>query len=370
MDTVCETDALIIGGGPAGASAALSLLSYTDTKVTLIEQSNLDRIRVGEHVSASIFDLLKYLKLDQGDFEKDSFTPTYSNISYWGSDQPRTRDSIFTTEEASYQLDREQFDLTLIQKVAERGGTVFPRTKCIHFVQQENKYWEVTLKHPEQGEFTIKAKFLLDATGRQASICRQVGVTSKKYDQLIGVGNFLKYEDGRILEQHQILETAEMGWWYYAALPNDVMTLTFFSDADIISKHQLHKTANWNQLLHKTRQIKNQVKGASTEAGNPWFRNAFSQISYSPECENFLAIGDAAASFDPISSMGIGFAMTSAFQAASIVPAILSKSDPSIVEIYQQDIVKNFENYLSLRKQFYQKEKRWPDSDFWKRRSC
>ena len=101
----------------------------------------------------------------------------------------------------------------------------------------------------------------------------------------------------------------------------------------------------------------------------PWVRNAFTQISNSSECENFLAVGDAAAAFEPISSMGIGFAISSACQATSIVQLELIERNQKRIETYQQDIIQNFNNYLKIRKQFYQKEKRWYNSDFWNRRN-
>ena len=191
-----ETDVLIVGGGPAGASAALSLLNYSDVSVTIVEQSDLSQLRVGEHVSPAIFNLIDYLKIDKDDFEPGSFMPAYSNTAYWGSDYPSTTDSMFTAEGATFQLDREKFDFKLIEQVAERGGNIFPRTKCTEFVQLENKHWEITIKHPEEGTHTLKAKYLMDATGRQAHVCRQVGVPSQKFDSLMGAGMFLQLKEG------------------------------------------------------------------------------------------------------------------------------------------------------------------------------
>ena len=362
-----ETDVLIVGGGPAGSSAAISLLNYGNTTVTLIEQSDLDYQRIGEHVSSGIFELLSYLKLSNTDFAADCFIKTYGNTSYWGIDQPMLRDSIFTTEQASYQLNREQFDLTLLKQVSEKGGNVFPRTKCTQFQQLEDNRWKVSLKHPDLDPFVITAKFLVDATGRQANVCRQIGITSKKIDQLTGVGAFLQFNDNRQLEHDILLETVETGWWYSATLPGNAMTVIFFSDADIISKNEYHKDTGWNKLLSETRQMKHRVSG--TQASARWVKNAHTQITDSTDRKNFLAIGDAAASFDPISSMGIGFAITSACHAASVIRSELSDYDPQRIPVYQSDIERNFQNYSQLRNKIYQQEKRFPLSDFWMRRN-
>ena len=101
----------------------------------------------------------------------------------------------------------------------------------------------------------------------------------------------------------------------------------------------------------------------------PWIRNAATHISDSTACDNFIAIGDAAASFDPVSSMGIGFAISSACHAARLIQTQLTENTPTKTDIYQQDILANFNNYMKIRSQFYQKETRWASADFWKRRN-
>lgn len=363
------TDVLIVGGGPAGTSAALSLLNYSNATVMLVEQSDFNNTRVGEHVSSSLFDILKYLKIDKDDFESGSFMPSYGNTSYWGSNQPTSTESIFTVETSTFQLDRDKFDFKLVEQVAERGGIVFPRTKCLNYLLLQNNEWEIILKHPEKGIFTVFAKYLIDATGRQASVCRQIGVPSKKIDSLMGIGAFFKLKEGYKLNHNQVLETNEFGWWYNAVLPDKTVVTTLFSDADIIAQHKLNQNDTWYDLLQSTNLIKHKLKDTVSLSKKVWVRNACTQISDSSFKDSFIAIGDAASSFDPISSMGIGFAMSSACNAARIIKYQLIKKDPERVISYQKDISNNFDNYLKIRKQFYQQEKRWPSSVFWKRRN-
>ncbi|SHF26148.1 Dehydrogenase (flavoprotein) [Pedobacter caeni] len=361
-----QTDVLIIGGGPAGAATALSLLRYSGLKVTIVEHSTLDQTRVGENVSPALFDLLNYVGIHKNDFGSDSFIEGYSNKASWGSPYISTRESMFTSAGGNYQIDREKFDLHLLEQVVSRGGIVFPRTRCESLKQREDLQWEASLKHRDYQNFNIHARYVVDATGRQSTVSRQLGIESIKYDQLVAIGAFLKTTDDRSISQDLFMEATEEGWWYTAALPNQQIAVAFFTDADRASALQLHKTENWCQMLKQTTHTLHRT--SNTISNEPlWTRNAFSQLNDCSARKNFIAVGDAAAAFDPLSSMGIGFALSSAFQAAA---ALMEnhKGDTKAIDRYQQDISRIFHSYQDLKLQFYHKEQRWPEASFWKRR--
>jgi flavin-dependent dehydrogenase len=365
-ESIIETDVLIVGGGPSGASAALSLLNYSDYDVTIIEQSDFNTTRVGEHVSNSIFDLVEYLKLKKSDFEEGSFIPAYASKSYWGNDDVSTINTIFTTNESTFQLDREKFDFKLIEIAAERGATIYPRTKCLEYEQLKDKSWEISLNHPTEGKFQIHANYLVDASGRSVNVGRKVGGILQKHDSLMGIGMFLTMDDTS-KKFEQTIESVELGWWYTACLPNNKLVATFFSDADLISEHKIHQIKNWNRLLQESNHIKHLLQGYQDISGKLWTRNAQSQVSDNRNLERFIAIGDAAVSFDPISSMGIGFSIISAIYAAKHITQEL-KVGISTSEVYQKDLLQNFNQYSQIKTKYYKEEKRWPTSKFWQRR--
>ncbi|SDR15278.1 Dehydrogenase (flavoprotein) [Chryseobacterium soldanellicola] len=366
MKNLLETDVLIVGGGPAGASTALNLLKYSDLRVTIIEETNQESIKICEQVNANLFDLLEYIGVDKHTIENSGFIHGYSSTAAWGSPRIAVRDSVFTAETESFQLNREQFDLMLQEKVLEKGGLIFTDTKCLKITQNDSHEWEINVENKTKGSFSIQAKYLIDATGRQSSICREIGVESKRYDDLAAIGRFLYFKESDVQEQDIVVESIEDGWWYCASLPNQPMTLTFFSDVTIIKEKHLEKIENWNALLAKTKHIKHKISEARLQS-NTWVKNAFSQITDIRSKHNFLAVGDAVASFDPISSMGIGFAISSSCHAAKAIIDADSGHEGTFL-YYQNSINEIYNQYLQTKFFFYQKEQRWNKSTFWKKR--
>lgn len=361
-----HTDIFITGGGPAGTAAALCLLGHTTRKVVVAEASAYSNIRVGEHVDASIFQLLEYLGIPRHAFDDTGIQEGYNSEAAWGSDRLVARHSIYTTEGRSYQLDRHLFDPFLAAQVAERGGQLFPRTRALQYQQNADGHWTILLQHETKGQFEVHAKFLIDATGRQAQVCRHLGIPGKRYDQLTGIGAYLRSDVKHMPEQKILLETTPEGWWYYATMPGDRLVATFFTDSDLVKKNQWQLPGHWNRLLASTKHLLPLTRGCHAY-GKPWVKNAFSQMTDTTAIKNFLAAGDAALSFDPISSMGIGFAISSACHAALAADLQLQHDGAGIVS-YHKDLQQHFQNYLRIRASFYNREQRWREAPFWERR--
>jgi flavin-dependent dehydrogenase len=88
-----------------------------------------------------------------------------------------------------------------------------------------------------------------------------------------------------------------------------------------------------------------------------------------PAGAGWIATGDAAVSFDPLSSQGIVTALLMGREAGFALAAMLGEGDPELLVRYGAEYARLLEDHLRLRAAYYGQERRWPDAPFWARRS-
>jgi flavin-dependent dehydrogenase len=363
---VSHVDIAIIGGGPAGAAAALTFLRYTSQRVAVVEKSDYSQVRVGETVPPSIQPLLGYIDVWEA-FQSAGHLRAFGNSAAWGSTSLVSRSFMLTGRGDGWHLDRARFDRSLIDAVAERGGTVLRETQVSECEREGDEGWRLQLRSKEGAASDLRARFVIDASGHNAVLARATGAQVQVYDQLVGIVGFFDLTDGDAARTHNtLIETCPDGWWYWALLPGGQMVATFMTDADMMREQGLNQAETWLARLGATQHIAPQLAGARVRP-SLHVRPAYSRLLNPAGGHGWIAAGDAAASFDPLASMGIGHAITSGIHAARAAHDQLTDDGGLLVQ-YREHMVRNYDQYLQLREQFYQVEQRWADQPFWARR--
>jgi flavin-dependent dehydrogenase len=351
-------DVLIVGGGPAGCSAALTLLTYTKLRVAVIERSKYQEPRTGETVSHSIQPLLEYLGIWEA-FLQQHHLAAYATSAAWGESQIRSRDHMFLALGHGWHLDRLRFDRLFAEQVRLRGGILICGTSAAKIIRETAISFRVVTKDGQE----FSTKYLIDASGRRAEVARRLGGQPVVVDHLMGA---MVYVDGYDLasEKHETLvESVADGWWYSALLPNGQLSVGFFSDPEILRLHRLAEPGSWTRLLDSAPHTRRRI-GAKSSDHPVVFRPCGSQFLESAAGDGWIAAGDAAACFDPLASMGVGHAISSGIHAARAAHDQLCGSG-SVRSQYAMHARRNFRRYLELRGYYYGLEQRWPEARFW-----
>ena len=360
-------DVLILGGGPAGTATALSLRRHAPSlSVALVEQSDYEAPRVGETLPPTVQSVLAQLGVWET-FIDEGHVAAYGTCAAWGSDELFDNEFIYHPAGRGWHLDRRRFDRMLARAAAERGITVYQGYKFTRSRHKGSGGWLLNAEAGQGSEMCIHASFVIDATGRRAAFAAQRGVRKVLFDKLLGVSiTFVAREAEQSADTYTLVEAWEEGWWYSALLPEDNVVVFCMSDADIVKRRGLNSADAWLGLLEQTCHTKERVRHANPRGG-PSVHPAHTHRLERLTGEGWLAVGDAATTFDPLSSQGILKSLRSGVLASYAV-ADYFKGVASGLEKYEAHTAREFEDYLSARADFYERERRWADSPFWQRR--
>jgi flavin-dependent dehydrogenase len=360
-----QFDVVILGGGPAGTATALCLAQHAPSlSLALVERSRYDQPRIGETLPPGGQRLLEHLGV-WDEFCEQAHLAAYGTRSSWASAKCIDNDFIYSTLGDGWHLDRRRFDRMLCDAAQRRGAVVFSGTRVTAVDKAGTGEWLLPLDDRTRHE--LRATFVVDATGRLAWFAKRCGAASVTIDRLVGLFRLYRFPTAAAHpDTFTQVEPAEDGWWYGAALPHGRAAVAFMTDADLARRRQLKDVSAWQAALDQTEHTSAFVREAEP-LGGPAVHAASSRHLDQVTGSDWLAVGDAASTFDPLSSLGILKALQSGIFAAYAIADHL-RGDPSGLKRYAGTVRQGFERYLHTREAFYFRETRWPDNPFWRRR--
>jgi flavin-dependent dehydrogenase len=363
MATNKGVDVAVIGGGPAGTSTALAL-ARSGLKVAVLERSSYDGVRVGETLPPEIKELLTSLSLWDR-FLSDGHQVSPGIIVSWGSENIHDNDFISNPYGHGWHIDRSRFD-RMLASAAEKAGTCLYTGVRVVACSDDSGAWLLELDAGGKRS-SLSCRFVVEATGRSRSFAHNPGVQRTALDRLIGVVGFYKkraHQDRA--HWRTLIESCEKGWWYSAQVPGDRLVVAFMTDADLTPTAYKDVAAAWETSLDASIHTRARVRGGTLDSKLHVF-SAGSYLNSSIAGNNRLAVGDAASAFDPLSAQGIYRAMECGLVAAEKIGQWLNGSRSSLGE-YERIIKGEFSRYWEDRRKYYSAERRWPTSEFWRRR--
>jgi 2-polyprenyl-6-methoxyphenol hydroxylase-like FAD-dependent oxidoreductase len=185
---------------------------------------------------------------------------------------------------------------------------------------------------------------------------------------LVGVSVVYRYDqDYSETERVTLVEASRDGWWYSAALPDASLLVAWMSDADLIHAARLRDADAWRAHLGRSGPTRIRMQ-SGTMQGAPQFWPAGTQHLVTPQGNDWVAAGDAACAWDPLSSAGILKALRTG-RLAAFVALEAMQGRPDTTQRYTRIIRREHAAYLQARTHYYSLEDRWRDAPFWRRRA-
>jgi flavin-dependent dehydrogenase len=355
MMSVANQPVGIVGGGPAGLATALALRAH-GLDVCVIDQGDWSAARAGEHLAAAAQPTLERLGL-QSLYERALLCRGID--AAWGAAEPQFQElQLFTPFGGGRIVERPGFDQAMLAHARAQGITCLERTRVHSATYTSSGEWRVVLRSGSTRTFSC----LVDATGRAASLARAQGARVVVYDRLVGVSARMSGSHHDNLNKLHIW-SARDGWWYLATLPGGERIATWMTDVEQIG--QLGQRAAWQQ--HCARHFEAArlpPELASATWGRPRSFPAHSQRLQRPYGAGWIAVGDAALAFDPLSSQGLAKALRSGCDAADAI----AQRQPEACARYQEKLEHDWQRYLDARCHYYRLEQRFPEAPFWRER--
>jgi len=353
-----EYDVCVFGGGPSGSVIA-KRLSELGHRVVLVEKQAFPRWHIGLSLTSGIHHWLELLNIDEK-VKKKQFHKTLTSYVLWENEEIRKK--TFAPERSGYHVDRGEFDRILLESAKQSGVQVLQPCSIHHLKEDHSGNWNVSVSHDHQKK-TFSVKFIVEATGRKSIL-----KGSKKAYLPNTIATYGFWNQKMKGSDASFIEAGENEWFWGAPINKDQYVACIFSDAEAIKSYDsidrfYHEKINQFTLLNLHQNISKSDHFKVVSCSSTAYKDE------KPIGKNYIKVGDAAFSLDPISAQGVQKAIKSAYQGAIVVNTMLRNEDTeSAISYYDQMINREIQKNKRWTQSFYNEQQRFVKSDFWAKR--
>ena len=364
------SDIVIIGGGPAGASAARVLAAWGHA-VLLLTKNQSHVPTLAESLPPSCRKLFRAIGVLEAIDEAEFYRST-GNTFWWGSDQLRSEH--FAADELGYQVVRRKFDRLLREQAEAAKTTVVEGTvKQVEFDTDETATVHVVADGSPRTTVAVEARFVLDCSGRSGIIARRGFRRQGTMPLTLAIAGVWERPEGWSLAEpsHTLAEAYHDGWAWSVPVSTSRRYVTVMVDpreTDLDKAGQI--AATYQRELAKTREISRLTHDARLSE-EPWACDASVYSASRCAGSTFLLVGDAASFIDPLSSFGVKKAISSAWMAAIVANTCLVRPDMGEVarSFYTAREVEIFSTYATQAAAYFRDGATTHNHPFWTGRS-
>jgi len=355
------TELLVIGGGPGGATVA-TLAARAGIEVVLIEADAHPRAHVGESLLPGIIPILEAMGA-LAEVEAAGFA-CKSGSTHFGWGRTPEWDLWFSDTDLyqhSWLVDRARFDAILLDAARRSGVEVIEHCAAKELLWEKDRLGGAFCRRRGDPEgATIRARFVVDATGQAALIARQRGLR----EHLPGLQHLAQWAHfegvvGLSPPRHQqAVFVAERGHWiWFFPLAGGRASLGLISlDAESRRADGQGATeVDFDALLHASPKIA-EMLGSARRVTPVRRQRDWSYRVREITGEGWMIVGDASGFIDPVLSTGVFLAMNAGYLAAKAIRGVLREGlgEAQALATYAGAHREFFDDLLRMVRFYYQ----------------
>ncbi len=361
MPTNEQYDAVIIGAGPSGSSAA-AILAEKGRRAVVLERDHFPRYHVGESMLPFTYYPLARLGLVEK-MRQSAFVQKHSVQFVSQSGKVSSPFYFFQRYDQdvaqTWQVLRSEFDQVLVDDAREKGAQILEGMTVKELIQEGESVVGVRARDEHGQMHEYRAPITLDCSGREAfSAVKQNWRKRDPGLNKVAVWTYYrgaKRDEGLDAGATTVAYIPQKGWFWYIPLHHDLVSVGVVADGKYLARDGVKKPEQMFQReVTQNAWIEDHL-ACGQQIGPYYITSEYSFHSRYCGREGLLLLGDALCFIDPVFSSGLLLALKSGVAAADAVDAGLTEGDlsPSRFASYASEMRQGIENMRKLVYAFY-----------------
>jgi flavin-dependent dehydrogenase len=334
-----ETDIIVIGGGPAGATAS-TLIAQNGHRVQLFEREHFPRFHVGESLIPETYWVLKRLgmlpKMQASGFTKKHSVQFFASNGR-GSAPFYFRDNKQHECSQTWQVVRSEFDHLMLNNAREHGVEAHEGVRVMQVLFENDRAVGVQVRMEDGSEREVRARVVVDASGHNGLLMNRLGL--RVWDPVLKMGSVWTYFEGAHRDQGRdegatlVLQTTDKnGWFWYLPLHNNRVSVGVVAPFDYLFKGRQDYAKTFEEEVERCPVVKDRIASGKPATGH-FATKDFSYRSKQLSGDGWVLVGDAFGFLDPLYSSGILLALKSGEMAADAIVEGLASGNTSAEQL-------------------------------------
>lgn len=337
-----RADICVIGGGPAGSTAAYTL-ARRGYDVLLIDKAHHPRETVGESILPSAWKYFDLLGVSE-QVERAGFIKKAGGVVVWGDDITEISFRDFAYSRPGLHVERDAMDLLLLTNARRAGVCVLEGVRAESFIHRDSGCTDVVIAEADGTRSQISCRVLVDASGQYAFVARQQGCRHLDRDfrfvslwgyftgsRYVGSGGVMRAPADMPHYSPMTFVSRLAGWGWAWHIPLREMTSVGINIPVEEYRREVGGHASIEAYFLATcaavKYLGDLLSDARLTNGSVRVLRDYSYLPDSVAGPGYFVVGDAAGFVDPIFSIGVVMALYSGHLAAWAIDRSLRKPE-------------------------------------------